>query len=61
MVVARVPLKHGNPPRLEDMAGLRRRAEFKFGGGNSQTLRKIGDDPEPLTDYQNVSLKGCCG
>ena len=47
-----MPIKRDGPPlkKLGDMAKLKRVVEKKFGGGN------LGDDPEPLTDYQDVSL-----
>ena len=35
----------------DQLVHLRRRIERKYGGG------KVGDDPEPLTDYEDVSDK----
>ncbi len=47
----RVPLRRTGPvvTKPEQLVDLRRRIEWKYSGGAP------GDDPEPLTDYQDVS------
>jgi len=52
-VVARVPLKRSGPvvKRPEHLAALRRNIQLKY------NVAVPGDDPEPLTDYEDVSYK----
>lgn len=52
-LVARVHLRRDRKPveKVEDLANLRKITEWKFGIGEP---RQLGDDPEPLTDYQDV-------
>ena len=52
--VSRIPLQRDGPPikKLEDLAKSRSRVEWKYKGGKP---RNLGDSPEPLTDYQDVS------
>ena len=60
MYSLRVPLKRRGKflQKVEDIAAMRRRAEFKYGGVSPDLGAFVGDDPEPLTDYQNVGC-GC--
>lgn len=53
----KVPLRRTGPvvTRPEQLVDLRRKIEWKFGGGAP------GDDPEPLTDYQDAQYYGQIG
>ena len=53
-LVFRVPIQRdGSIEKLKDLVKFKRIMEWKYGEGKP---RNLGDSPEPLTDYLNVSI-----
>ena len=53
--MCRIPLRYAGSPikKVEDLGKSKRALEIKYNN-------KVGDDPEPLTDYQDVRGVALC-